>query len=93
MHTKKFIDKCFKDGDGRVVLAQSPNVPIIAYFVLQVLRLALSGLPTIDHILQVLAFGMIFVWSWLELTQGVNYFRRALGLIVLVVVVLRTHLL
>ncbi|HEY9908282.1 MAG TPA: hypothetical protein V6D18_11845 [Thermosynechococcaceae cyanobacterium] len=30
-----------------------------------------------------MAFGSLFTWAWLELFQGVNYFRRSLGLIVL----------
>jgi hypothetical protein len=34
--------------------------------------------------LEVLAFGSLFTWAWEELFQGVNYFRRALGLLVLV---------
>ena len=34
--------------------------------------------------LDVIAFGSLFIWAGLELFQGVNYFRRALGLLVLV---------
>jgi len=37
----------------------------------------------INTVLDVLANGSLFTWAWLELFQGVNYFRRALGLIVL----------
>jgi hypothetical protein len=33
--------------------------------------------------LDAIAFGSLFTWAWLELFQGVNYFRRALGFIVL----------
>jgi hypothetical protein len=33
--------------------------------------------------LDVLAFGSLFTWAWEELFQGVNYFRRALGFLVL----------
>jgi len=31
-----------------------------------------------------IAFGCLFTWAWQELFQCVNYFRRFLGLIVLV---------
>ncbi len=31
-----------------------------------------------------IAFGALFTWAWLEVFQGVNYFRRALGLVVLI---------
>ncbi|OKH58381.1 hypothetical protein [Scytonema sp. HK-05] len=37
--------------------------------------------------LDALAFGSLFTWAWLELFQGVNYFRRALGLGVLIGVI------
>lgn len=37
---------------------------------------------------QVLSYGALFTWAWLELFEGVNYFRRALGLTVLLVVIL-----
>jgi hypothetical protein len=37
--------------------------------------------------LEALAFGSLFTWAWLELFQGVNYFRRALGLGVLIGVI------
>jgi len=30
------------------------------------------------------AFGALFTWAWQEMFEGVNYFRRALGLVVLV---------
>jgi hypothetical protein len=38
----------------------------------------------INLALDLVAFGSLFTWAWEELFQGVNYFRRALGLIVLV---------
>jgi hypothetical protein len=42
--------------------------------------------------LDVIAFGAIFTWAWLELFDGVNYFRRALGATVLIgVIASRIH--
>lgn len=34
--------------------------------------------------LDLIAMGTLFTWAWFELFQGVNYFRRTLGFIVLV---------
>jgi len=34
--------------------------------------------------LDAIAFGSLFTWAWQELFEGVNYFRRALGLLVLI---------
>lgn len=78
----------FKDKQGRVVLAQTPNSPLIGWFIFTILNLLWSkDQPTIHYLFELLSFGFIFTWAWLEITDGVNYFRRALGLIVLVIVV------
>lgn len=78
----------FKDKQGRIVIAQMPNLPLIGWFVFTVLNLIWnSGQPTIHSLFGLLSFGFIFTWAWLEITDGVNLFRRALGLLVLIIVV------
>ncbi|MCP6761400.1 MAG: hypothetical protein NHB32_22290 [Fischerella sp. CENA71] len=77
------FDKTFRDIDGKIVLAQMPNLPIIAWFTASLLKLVFTT-GEINTGLDVLANGSLFTWAWLELFQGVNYFRRALGLIVLI---------
>lgn len=79
------FDKIFRDSDGNIVIAQMPNLPIILWVTASLLKLVF---PTgeINTGLDVLAFGSLFTWAWLELFQGVNYFRRALGLGVLIAV-------
>jgi hypothetical protein len=84
------FDKIFRDSDGNIVIAQMPNLPIILWVTASLLKLVF---PTgeINTGLDALAFGSLFTWAWLELFQGVNYFRRALGLGVLIgVMVSRT---
>lgn len=68
------------------MLAQVPNLPIIVWATMRVLSWLLSG--TAKHIVQMIAFGALFTWAWLELFQGINYFRRTLGLVVLAIVIL-----
>ncbi|WP_315788081.1 hypothetical protein [Fischerella sp. JS2] len=77
------FDKTFRDSDGKIVIAQMPNLPIIVWFTASLLKLVF---PTgeINTGLDVLANGSLFTWAWLELFQGVNYFRRTLGLVVLI---------
>lgn len=79
------FDKIFRDSDGNIVIAQMPNLPIILWVTASLLKLVF---PTgeINTGLDALAFGSLFTWAWLELFQGVNYFRRALGLGVLIAV-------
>ncbi|BAY50252.1 hypothetical protein SAMD00079811_78810 (plasmid) [Scytonema sp. HK-05] len=77
------FDKIFRDSDGKIVVAQMPNLPLIIWIAASLLKLVF---PTgvVNTGLDALAFGSLFTWAWLELFQGVNYFRRALGLGVLI---------
>lgn len=80
------FNRTFRDSQGEIVIAQKPNLPIVVWLAATLLNL----IPTTDNIhtgLDALAFGSLFTWAWLELFQGVNYFRRTLGLIVLLLVI------
>ncbi len=77
------FDKVFRDREGKIVLAQMPNLPLIVWIVTSLLKLVFTT-GKINIGLEVIAFGSLFTWAWEELFQGVNYFRRALGLLVLV---------
>jgi hypothetical protein len=77
------VDKTFRDSNGNIVLAQKPNLPLIVWIVTSLLALIFTS-GKINTVLDVLANGSLFTWAWLELFQGVNYFRRALGLAVLI---------
>ncbi|MBE9205796.1 hypothetical protein IQ244_04570 [Nostoc sp. LEGE 06077] len=77
------VDKTFRDSSGNIVIAQPPNPPLILWVVASLLTLIVPS-GTINTVLHILANGALFTWAWLELFQGVNYFRRALGLAVLI---------
>lgn len=77
------IDKIFRDSNGNIVIAQMPNPPLILWVVASLLTFVFHS-GTINSVLNILANGALFTWAWLELFQGVNYFRRALGLVVLI---------
>ena len=76
------FNRTFRDSDGNIVLAQMPNLPLLVWITATLLKLILTS-GNIHTGLDELAFGSLFTWAWLELFQGVNYFRRALGFIVL----------
>ncbi|NEQ30011.1 MAG: hypothetical protein F6K04_03260 [Leptolyngbya sp. SIO4C5] len=81
METTLF-DRIFRDSSGDIVIAQPPNPPILTWLAATLLNL----LPTSGNVqagLEAIAFGALFTWAWMELFQGVNYFRRSLGLLVL----------
>ena len=79
----KVLNRVFHDADGKIVLAQTPNLPLIAWGVASLLQLIFTT-GKVNTGLNVLAFGALFTWAWLELFDGVNYFRRALGIFVLI---------
>ena len=77
------FDKIFRDSNGNIVIAQKPNLPLIVWIVTSILALIFTS-GKINTVLDLLAYGSLFTWAWLELFQGVNYFRRTLGLVVLI---------
>jgi hypothetical protein len=85
---KTFVERCYKDKEGNVVLGQTPNLPIILWFLSQIILHFMTNKSTTTYrFFDTIAFGTLFTWAWLELFYGVNYFRRAIGLIVLSVVI------
>jgi hypothetical protein len=77
-----WFDKVFRDDEGQLAIAQKPNFPILVWLTAMGLRF-LPLNDTLSAGVDALAYGVLFTWAWLELFQGVNYFRRALGLVVL----------
>jgi hypothetical protein len=76
----------FADKNGRPVLWQRPNAPLIVWAVFTVLgKLLHTGrLATTAGII---AHAAILVWAVLEIGWGASYFRRTLGVIVLVLTI------
>ncbi|GHA73800.1 hypothetical protein [Cognatilysobacter bugurensis] len=72
----------FRDRDGRVVIGQLPNVPLIGWLVL---RVAAWLIPPghAERLCDAFADGFMFTWAYLELARGDSPFRRVLGAVVL----------
>ena len=72
-----------KTKNGKSIIAQKPNAPLIAWFIF----FAAAKLPVSDQLVQLfdlLSFGAIFTWAWMEIFDGVNLFRRILGAVVVI---------
>ncbi len=80
------LDRVFRDREGTLVLAELPNPPLIGWMLASLLQLIFTT-GQIKLGLDAISFGCLFTWAWEELFQGVNYFRRGLGLIVLVLAI------
>lgn len=87
--SKMFWDKIWRDGKGRVVLWQSPNLLLIAWAGFDVLsRFFHNGRP--KNGIEFLSTSFLLIWAYLEITSGVNYFRRTVGLLVFAMIIF-TH--
>jgi hypothetical protein len=79
-------DKFWKDKDGKVVVYQHPNFLLIGWVLLAFISLFVS--EKLADILWHVSLVVLAIWALLEIFKGVNYFRRTLGAIVLVLVLL-----
>ena len=86
------FDRTFRDSEGKIVIAQMPNLPLLVGLGASLLQLVLPS-GNLQTGLDLVGFGALFTWAWQELFDGVNYFRRALGLVVLGgIIALRLHI-
>jgi hypothetical protein len=76
------FNRTFRDSDGNIAIAQMPNLPLLVWLAATLLKFLFTT-GNIYNGLEAVAFGSLFTWAWQELFQGVNYFRRSLGLVVL----------
>jgi len=66
---------------GRIVIAQVPNIALLAWLVACVLTVVATG--TVHTLLGYAGTVALVVWAGDELARGVNPFRRLLGAAVL----------
>lgn len=80
---KHILDWFVKNKQGSVVIWQFPNIPLWGWILCTLLALVLKH----GHIhtgLHALAQALLFTWAYLELRSGESIFRRTLGGLVLV---------
>jgi hypothetical protein len=78
----KSLDWFFANKDGRWVIAQWPNLPISVAVIATILKNVVP-FGTANYTVALIAFGAFFTWSWLEIFDGDSKFRRALGFVVM----------
>lgn len=85
------FDRTFRDSEGNIVIAQMPNLPILVGLAATLLQFVLPS-GNLQTGFDLVGFGALFTWAWQELFDGINYFRRALGLVALVgIITLRLY--
>lgn len=83
MALKPKVKEFCSDKDGKIVIGQFPNFPLILWFLTKGMSLVTNnkGLKTS---LDIASLIFLTIWALLELTRGVNSFRKTLGAITLV---------
>jgi hypothetical protein len=77
----------FKDKDGHIVIVSWPNIPLVGWIVFKVLAMIVTK-GRIHTGSEALSMALLYTWAYMEIMSGVNYFRRLLGLIVLVAILI-----
>jgi hypothetical protein len=73
---------------GRITVAQFPNVSLTIFFICQAALWLWNPAGTVEGIIDWTGRAELAWWSVDEIARGVNPFRRLLGLVILVRVVL-----
>lgn len=76
-----------RDKDGKIVIGQAPNVPIVLWFVCMLVARIVPD-TSLRNGFEFLSVAFLFTWAYLEITEGSSYFRRVLGAVVLVGIIL-----
>ena len=76
------LDRVFRNNEGKIII-QMPTVPIFIWTLASLLKLVFTT-GRINLGLETIAFASLFSWAGGELFEGVNYFRRGLGLLVII---------
>lgn len=77
----------FTDKNGKPVVWQTPNAPLIAWFIFLLLA---KALPSHSQVwASYLSTASLLIWSVLEVRWGASYFRRTLGALVLIMYLIK----
>lgn len=77
------VDWFFKSKHGRWGIAQWPNALLMIWIVLLLINFILQskGIGLVGN-------AVLFTWAYLEMTKGISRFRKTLGAVILVGVII-----
>lgn len=87
MKSKHIVKNFFKDINDKVVVWQMPNFPLVAWLVLMI-GAHLVNAGHLKNGLQFLSSAFLLSWAYLEIVSGDSNFRRLLGLVVMIDIIL-----
>lgn len=77
-------DKIWYNEDGDIVIWQWPNIWLIGWAAINIVSLFVTS-RGISKVTWWIGFLLLTIWAVLEITKGANYFRRSLGVAVLLI--------
>jgi hypothetical protein len=83
MTKKQLASYVFKDAEGKFVIMQWPNIPLMGWLVFKIAAV-ISKDQSLDTTLNGLGTTFLLGWATLEITSGSNLFRKLLGLTVFI---------
>lgn len=81
------IASFFKDRNGNVVIWQWPNVPLMSWLIFKILSMVIKT-SNIKGACENLSMAFLFTWAYLEITSGKSYFRRTLGAVIMIALII-----
>jgi len=84
---KSFSQKFWEDSHGKVVVWQKPNIWLMSWFITMILGWFVPA-GFIQKTLGWISLAALVIWALLEIKDGVNYFRRTVGLLVILLLIL-----
>ena len=75
-------DKIWRNAEGDVVVFQWPNIWLIVWAAANFVSIV-SPTRGLSKTMWWIGTAMLIIWAALEILQGVNYFRRVLGSVVM----------
>lgn len=77
----------FRNSEGDIAIWQWPNIPLLGWLVFKILSLFIKT-ESIKSGCVNLSMAFLFTWAYLEITSGASYFRRLLGITVMIALVI-----
>lgn len=84
---RSFSQKFWEDKNGKFVVWQKPNRWLTTWFITMIIGiLAPYGWP--QKVVGWISLISLIIWAFFEVKNGVNYFRRILGFLILLLLLI-----
>lgn len=80
------IKSFFRDKNGKTVVWQWPNLPLFSWLVFKLLSLIIAT-ESLQNGFRSISTASLFVWSYLEISDGATMFRRSVGILVFAMII------